>query len=44
MRQPRAKHVQLTSEKKEMDDVVKFMWPDRAPGPHGFNGLFLKNC
>jgi hypothetical protein len=31
-------------EKKEMDDVVKAMPVDRAPGPDGFNGLFLKRC
>jgi hypothetical protein len=31
-------------EAKEMDDIVKYMPPDRAPGPDGFNGLFLKKC
>jgi hypothetical protein len=30
--------------KKEMDDVVKMMPVDRAPGPDGFNGMFLKKC
>jgi hypothetical protein len=25
---------------KEMDDVIKEMPADRAPGPDGFNGLF----
>jgi mannosylglycoprotein endo-beta-mannosidase len=30
--------------KQEMDDVIKFMPVDRAPGPDGFNGLFLKKC
>jgi hypothetical protein len=29
---------------KEMDEVVKQMPIDRAPGPDGFNGLFLKKC
>ena len=29
---------------KEIDDVVKDMPPDRAPGPDGFNGAFLKAC
>jgi hypothetical protein len=29
---------------KEMDDVIKEMPGDRAPGPDGFNGLFLKRC
>jgi hypothetical protein len=28
--------------KKEMDEVIKDMPSDRAPGPDGFNGLFLK--
>jgi retron-type reverse transcriptase len=27
-----------------MDDVIKYMPADRAPGPDGFNGLFLKKC
>jgi hypothetical protein len=31
-------------EEKEMDDVIKYMPADRAPGPYGFNGLFLKKC
>jgi hypothetical protein len=31
-------------EKKEMDDVIKEMPSDRAPGPDGFNGLFVKKC
>jgi hypothetical protein len=31
-------------QKKEMDDVIKAMPGDRAPGPDGFNGLFLKRC
>jgi hypothetical protein len=31
-------------EKKEMDDVIKEMPPDRAPRPDGFNGLFVKRC
>ena len=29
---------------KEIDDVVKHMPIDKAPGPDGFNGLFLKKC
>jgi hypothetical protein len=28
--------------KEEMDDVIKHMSTDRAPGPDGFNGLFVK--
>jgi hypothetical protein len=26
----------------EIDQIVKSMPPDKAPGPDGFNGLFLK--
>jgi hypothetical protein len=29
---------------KEMYDVIKAMPSDRAPGPNGFNGIFLKRC
>lgn len=29
---------------EEIDAVVKEMPPDRAPGPDGFNGAFLKAC
>jgi hypothetical protein len=29
---------------EEMDLVIKKMPADRAPGPDGFNGLFLKRC
>ena len=28
----------------EIDAVVKEMPPDRAPGPDGFNGAFIKAC
>ncbi|XP_071677274.1 uncharacterized protein [Lolium perenne] len=31
-------------EEKEMDDIVKNMPADRAPGPDGYSGLFLKKC
>lgn len=30
--------------KEEIDKVVKEMPSDRAPGPDGFNGCFLKSC
>ena len=30
--------------KSEIDAVIKNMPPDRAPGPDGFSGLFLKRC
>jgi hypothetical protein len=29
---------------EEMDKVVKVMPVDKAPGPDGFNGLFMKKC
>lgn len=28
----------------EIDNIVKHMPSDKAPGPDGFNGLFLKKC
>lgn len=30
--------------KKEIDDVVKHLPSDKAPGPDGFNGDFIKAC
>jgi len=27
---------------EEIDQIVKLMPPDKAPGPYGFNGLFMK--
>ena len=30
--------------KEEIDQIVKNMPSDKAPGPNGFNGLFLKKC
>lgn len=29
---------------EEIDEVIKVMSSDRAPGPDGFNGCFLKSC
>ena len=29
---------------EEIDRIVKDMPSDKAPGPDGFNGLFLKKC
>jgi hypothetical protein len=29
---------------EEISGIVKSMKPDRAPGPDGFNGLFVKKC
>jgi hypothetical protein len=31
-------------EKEEMDLIIKHMPADKASGPDGFNGLFLKKC
>ena len=28
----------------EIENVIKFMKSDKAPGPDGFNGLFMKRC
>lgn len=28
----------------EIDNIVKSMPSDKAPGPHGFNGAFIKKC
>jgi hypothetical protein len=30
--------------KKEIDEVIRAMPADKAPGPDGFNGHFLKSC
>jgi hypothetical protein len=30
--------------KEEIDHVIKMMPADRAPGPDGFTGIFLKSC
>jgi hypothetical protein len=30
--------------KEEIDNVVKHMPMDKAPGPDGFNGMFFKKC
>jgi hypothetical protein len=30
--------------KEEIDRVIRTTPPDKAPGPDGFNGLFLKKC
>jgi hypothetical protein len=29
---------------QDIENIFKYMKPDRAPGPDGFNGLFLKKC
>src|ERR1041385_9147246 len=30
-------------DRKEMDDTIKFMPPNKSHGPDGFNGIFLKS-
>jgi hypothetical protein len=30
--------------KEEIDNVVKQMPADKAPGPYDFNGMFFKKC
>jgi hypothetical protein len=30
--------------KQDIDNVIKNMPVDKAPGPDGFNGVFLKKC
>jgi hypothetical protein len=34
----------LPFQEKEMDDIIKDMPADRAPGPDGFNGMFKKHA
>jgi hypothetical protein len=29
---------------EEINNIVRCMPPDKAPGPDGFNGLFMKKC
>ena len=43
------RHVDLSSlvlpfTEEEIDAVVKLMPSDKAPGPDGFNGMFMKKC
>ena len=37
-------HLPLHFTHAEIDSVVNEMPADRAPGPNGFSGLFLKAC
>jgi hypothetical protein len=30
--------------REEIDTIVKRLPSDKAPGPDGFNGLFIKKC
>lgn len=37
-------HLTSIPSEEEMNNIIKNMPLDRAPGPDGFNGLFLKKC
>ena len=37
-------HLSLPFSSEEIENVVKFLKPDRAPCPDGFTGLFFKQC
>lgn len=37
-------HLSEMASKEEVDSIIKNMPTGRAPGPDGFNGLFLKKC
>ena len=37
-------HLSAPFSNEEIDTVIKEMPSDRAPGPDGFNGCFLKSC
>ena len=37
-------HLNAPFSKEDIDKVVKEMPADKAPGPDGFNGLFIKRC
>jgi hypothetical protein len=41
---PGLEELSIPFTKQEIDDVIKYMPMDKAPGPDGFNGLFLKSC
>jgi hypothetical protein len=37
-------HISAPFTREEIDNVVKHMPIDKAPGPDGFNGMFFKKC
>jgi hypothetical protein len=37
-------HLVLPFQHEEIDAIIKKMPTDKAPGPDGFNGLFMKKC
>jgi hypothetical protein len=41
---PNLEHLAYPFSTDEVESVVKHMPNDKAPGPDGFNGLFLKKC
>lgn len=41
---PDLEELTLPFPQSEIDDTVRKMPTDKAPGPDGFNGLFMKRC
>ena len=37
-------HLSSPFSEKEIDEVIKYLPTDKAPGPDGFNGKFIKHC
>ena len=41
---PGLEELALPFQRSEIDEIVKHMPTDKAPGPDGFNGMFVKRC
>jgi hypothetical protein len=41
---PDLENLALPFQQSEIDSIVKRMPSDKAPGPDGFNGMFMKRC
>ena len=41
---PGLEELSLPFQQSEIDEIVKHMPTDKAPGPDGFNGMFVKRC
>jgi hypothetical protein len=37
-------HIDVPFSKEDIDKVIKTLPADKAPGPDGFSGIFLKKC